>query len=627
MSTEGVFLTKSQAEALQSFINEARRGNRLQIPPQINDISQEIRQQILRGPSRPRKKKTQVGGRGVRSSNWTPECQRGGRKFLVIQAVESRGKNETIARSFMEVLMAHPEANYQHQVTGEWVAKMAHSLAGTPFPSPKPTGPIRRLARRCFYSDLKEVQANFVWMVARMQLAIAVLKLANANLKRRTITDIWRVEGNGLNGTGVTEGTWRSIYFLMIIAVCNKRHEALNLAPPVLTSLCENIRSPPQGSRFVDFVKKLSTLTNCLKTAIPIKIPEFDCTDIQVNDNFLDAVKLNDFALPPRGAGWSIQLGIPDDSSFRVSHQPEALDWDKIIERVQSGSTEDTGAPAIQVRECSPPPPLAATHCVTCVFDKSTKKNKSVPFNNRGDQAERMSWTEAERKTANENVIWPENEAVLQNRLNDQFTKSGNRKKNRWTGIKPELFEGSHLEIKGKNNDLIASIMGDLPESIRADLYEKVKAAMEVRGNSVLRVADSEADLKRGGQHFNALHFVTYYRSPPKGTGAPTNEHPRNLRKESFVNESGYARMNHSQRVPYPSKDIKAYEPEYRQLCTGLASLFDWVRDALKARHGDKYTHLEQFVDILPNQQYPPAYPYAGFVLNLNNTSTAITTF
>ncbi|KAJ7746687.1 hypothetical protein B0H16DRAFT_1462416 [Mycena metata] len=60
--------------------------------------------------------------------------------------------------------------------------------------------------------------------------------------------------------------------------------------------------------------------------------------------------------------------------------------------------------------------------------------------------------------------------------------------------------------------------------------------------------------------------------------------------------QSGYAWMNHFQRVLYPSKDIKAYEPKYLQLCASLASLFEWVCDAA----------------------YPPAYPYAGFVLNLN---------
>ncbi|KAJ7786363.1 hypothetical protein B0H16DRAFT_1490166 [Mycena metata] len=219
MSTHRVFLSKNQAEALQRFITSARSAIGGEIPPEINIIGEELQRQIVNGPSTDgaarcscggdRPKKKAKGTLSTKSMNWTPDCQRGGRKFIVVEAQESAGKNASSALGFFQGIMDHQQADYSHRVTGEWVANMGDYLIGSSFSKTKTGQPIIRLARRCYLSDTSLIHEDFVWMLSRMQLALAVIKLANANLKRRTITDIWRSEGQGVSGTGVTEGTWR----------------------------------------------------------------------------------------------------------------------------------------------------------------------------------------------------------------------------------------------------------------------------------------------------------------------------------------------------------------------------------------------------------------------------------
>lgn len=116
----------------------------------------------------------------------------------------------------------------------------------------------------------------------------------------------------------------------------------------------------------------------------------------------------------------------------------------------------------------------------------------------------------------------------------------------------------------------------------------------------------------------------------PQGDDAPAGVHP------SSIYRDGKLKINYSQRTPHTSKETKEDLEEHRLLAEGFHDLFEWIRInvcvlyylespksatyfLLQMRHHlpDECQELCLYVDQLPLGARSPAYPFAGFVLNL----------
>ena len=90
--------------------------------------------------------------------------------------------------------------------------------------------------------------------------------------------------------------------------------------------------------------------------------------------------------------------------------------------------------------------------------------------------------------------------------------------------------------------------------------------------------------------------------------------------------------------TPYISKELKMNLREYKNLCSCLEVLFEWVENTARtspfhviriifsqASCGqmrdclpDVYEVLIPYVKVLPGNTYPIAHPFSGFVINVN---------
>ncbi|RPD63948.1 hypothetical protein L227DRAFT_478131, partial [Lentinus tigrinus ALCF2SS1-6] len=102
-----------------------------------------------------------------------------------------------------------------------------------------------------------------------------------------------------------------------------------------------------------------------------------------------------------------------------------------------------------------------------------------------------------------------------------------------------------------------------------------------------------------------------------QGYDAPREVHPLKL---YLANKK---RTNHSQMVPYRSKECFLFQEEYDRLCNCLDQVFTWLQDKMECRLPQLCIDIKAFAEILPGQERSPAYPFSGFVINLNACTKA----
>ncbi|RDX47707.1 hypothetical protein OH76DRAFT_1353787 [Lentinus brumalis] len=119
-------------------------------------------------------------------------------------------------------------------------------------------------------------------------------------------------------------------------------------------------------------------------------------------------------------------------------------------------------------------------------------------------------------------------------------------------------------------------------------------------------------DSATDGRKFGAIHFSYYCRNATKADDAPRDAHPLTLK---IV---GKSRVNYTQMVPYESKELRMHEEEYRNLCSCFQALFEWIEEKLRRFFPGLVKKISVLASSLPGHQDVPAYPFSGFVLNIN---------
>ncbi|KAJ7832109.1 hypothetical protein B0H13DRAFT_1575332, partial [Mycena leptocephala] len=106
-------------------------------------------------------------------------------------------------------------------------------------------------------------------------------------------------------------------------------------------------------------------------------------------------------------------------------------------------------------------------------------------------------------------------------------------------------------------------------------------------------------------------HYVWYARFTEKGDGSPDNVHPTDVRRDHG------GKVNFTGRFPRQAQELRESHEEYALLAHAFGDFFDLIRVALKTYLGQEYDEIKMLAEALPLGASSPAYPFAGFVLNV----------
>jgi hypothetical protein len=120
-----------------------------------------------------------------------------------------------------------------------------------------------------------------------------------------------------------------------------------------------------------------------------------------------------------------------------------------------------------------------------------------------------------------------------------------------------------------------------------------------------------------------------------QGNEAPEDANPSMLRKP------GKKRSNPAQFIPWTSKELQGNLDDYHQLQAVFEPLFEWIADIVclqissilifnnilfhqMAKVLPEHTKiLQQWVNILPSNEFSPVFPFSGLVINVNVVTRA----
>ncbi|KIK35671.1 hypothetical protein CY34DRAFT_95687 [Suillus luteus UH-Slu-Lm8-n1] len=116
---------------------------------------------------------------------------------------------------------------------------------------------------------------------------------------------------------------------------------------------------------------------------------------------------------------------------------------------------------------------------------------------------------------------------------------------------------------------------------------------------------------------FQCLHFSLWNRYSTTGAGAPTHIHPHEMTRVDV------SRTNHTQCLPYASKDILEHQELYNNVQATFSELFEWLEHVMKTHLPEEYEVIVELSQNLPGGECSPVAPFLSLVINLNVTTEA----
>ncbi|KAJ6529564.1 hypothetical protein DFH09DRAFT_1093976 [Mycena vulgaris] len=289
--------------------------------------------------------------------------------------------------------------------------------------------------------------------------------------------------------------------------------------------------------------------------------------DIEKTDTVLDSVEIHSFKLPARSTEWAASSTLV----WRTIDTPANVKL----------------APVYKIKT---PLQLLKTK------SPLTKRNRN-------------RWSEKQRRIAEK--------AAVASSLNDLTARladlhaGGTMKPGSYVEINSSILEGQALYITDANDKLL-SLLFTVPEQYRQMLINAIDHI-----HAVMPGEFKDEDSQRDSFKYLSCHYSWYARFGEKGKGAPTNTHPDNIRK----NHEG--RVNFEQRLPHQSKEALKKPVEHSLLAEAYTDFFELLRVALKHYLPDQYDEIHIYAESLPLGASSPAYPFGGFVININACSWA----
>ncbi|KAJ7782286.1 hypothetical protein DFH07DRAFT_949083 [Mycena maculata] len=215
------------------------------------------------------------------------------------------------------------------------------------------------------------------------------------------------------------------------------------------------------------------------------------------------------------------------------------------------------------------------------------------------------AWTAIQREKASVAI-----EVLSIDDLKDKlgsFYAGGVRKDDTYLLIDTDICEGKVLHLRGANNKFLCFAATNLQDYLpHPDTF--VNQLSSVMTGEVFKDISGRIDFT-----YLAWHCSFYNRYAEKGHTAPKDVHA------NFVKKRGKSRVNHSQRVPNPSKEIRE-RPEEAELLSELIQLITIiVEHHIKKLLPDEHREIKIFVTKLPLNERSAAYPFGGFVVNAND--------
>ncbi|KAG1879954.1 uncharacterized protein F5891DRAFT_921684, partial [Suillus fuscotomentosus] len=476
---------------------------------------------------------------------------------------------------------------------------------------------------RCRGIASKDIRVNFLVMVNYMTL---VFKCQSVRLKTGLrLTDIYKKEIQHNTSVGSISyrsfAEWHSIgckfiaiacggsiYSLVLIAGLGLRVAVASMVGTVHLNLANMLRSPPQNSPQRSLIMEYIAPTIArmrlmhpiaLDTMFsPALIARFtvsksvDCTDLSASDCFFDAIIQNAF-VPLRRSR----------HVWRSCIKPVPSDLDRI--QVQALSHEEFYSSS---RPYSPLLSDVEDDEIEHIVIK-TSYDPLKPENQRlkapQNKADNNIWSAKERSRAEAGERVRSIEG-LKMKLAKLYHKGIKRTQDAYLRIPMHIIPNHHLELRNADGSLMAFVSTALPAHIRSTLEVNLLAALE----SPDLLVETDTQL-HGSQTFQAMHLSWYNRHCTSGHKAPTNVQPWLLEKEGM-------RTNHSQVIPYLSKDLHQHRRIYHTISKLYEELFEWVRKLMETYLQEEFELLMEVAAVLPGNCSPPVSPFISLVININ---------
>ncbi|KAG0692427.1 hypothetical protein DFH29DRAFT_768435, partial [Suillus ampliporus] len=170
------------------------------------------------------------------------------------------------------------------------------------------------------------------------------------------------------------------------------------------------------------------------------------------------------------------------------------------------------------------------------------------------------------------------------------------------------------LDLRNSDGSLMAFVCPLLPEAIRHGLTSSLLACFD--GKQVLQMRSNQ-DYFDDPDIDGCLHFSIWNRYSTVGDDVPTHIHPHDMARVDV------SRTNHTQCLPYASKDILEHQQLYSNILAAFGELFEWLEYVMKEYLPEEYEVLVELGQNLPGGECSPVAPFLSLIINLNVTTQA----
>ncbi|KAJ7130251.1 hypothetical protein C8R44DRAFT_731804 [Mycena epipterygia] len=460
---------------------------------------------------------------------------------------------------------------------------------------------------RCAQLESRSILTDFELMMSYIQAALYIQW--RQKVPKGTRVPCYRVLAQEVNYPGVTENSiqhWysagtrliylaaaTSMYIIPMIAVCGLKRkickednvEVIEQLAYLLCALHER-----------DHRDTLSR--DCAAVTRTLVVPEMVYIQ-QVSTQIPTAFSL-DFPPDSSGVSETIQFGEIDKMASRL----RSFKWNYFklppCDKCWRALENPLLAPTLPLRFDN----LKLTE--DCVAEEVTIRTgldlKSTPCPVGPENS--YTWTNEQRSKAAA--------ALVVKNLDDLSEKlarlhvDGKKVDDEYVCIPPEICEGKVLTLRGLDNNLLAMVITNLLDTLPHLEETSIPIVSAIMTGDVYPVNSNQPAFK-----YCSTHKVWYNRYSEQGHGAPGGVHPNICCKESV------SRVNHSQRAPHPSEEMKE-DPEETELLAEFIQLIIVVIELhIKKLLPDEHGAISVFVSRLPLNERSLAHPFGGFVVNV----------
>ncbi|KAG1719211.1 hypothetical protein EDD22DRAFT_791784, partial [Suillus occidentalis] len=472
---------------------------------------------------------------------------------------------------------------------------------------------IEQTIARCHLISIQTTGSSLVAMITYMQLAIQCQSIINASTetKKSNIRQIYNDHVVMLKDAP-SERTFQrwheygckfiilaaggSFFLLVLIAGLEIRWKVASMRFAVLYQAAKMLRQPGTTSGTPQLITNHIIPTIAwIRSRMPICLQNIfcslfltsvgvgetlDCTDVLITDKVFDQFKQHNFSLPARDVGtWDICFSTLTEHKGISSRLSSTLCG---VNNCRGGIT-----------------PIDVT-VIQTLYDRKHATN--VRFPAKTNRRENVIWTEGERVKAEAGEV-VQDIIDLRSKLNKLYVE-GCRTEDRYLRIPMSILQGSGLDLRNSDNSLMAFVCPSLPEVIRRGLTSSLLACFD--GKEALQMQRKQDFLDDQDSD-----------DAPEGADAPTHIHPHEMARVDVT------RTNHTQCLPYASKDILEHQQLYSNVLAAFGELFEWLEHAMKTHLPEEYEVIVELSQNLPGGECSPVAPFLSLVINLNVTTEA----